>query len=121
LGVKSSGYSNTVTLDTATLASALTTNLSDVKKLFSDSTSGLAARVNTYMDKTVGEDGTIASHRAALTTQSDNIDKQIASLEKQITADAAFWTSEFQAMETASSKSNQTLTYLTQSISNGTL
>jgi flagellar capping protein FliD len=69
----------------------------------------------------VGDSGSIASHQAALTTQSQAIDTQIANLEKQITADTATWTTAFQNMETAMSQTNQELTYLNQSVSNGTL
>jgi flagellar hook-associated protein 2 len=121
LGVKSNGYDNTITLDTTVLASALSTNLSDVKKLFSDSTNGLAVKLNTYLNNTIGDAGTIPNHQTALTTQSNSINTQIANLEKQITSDSNYWTTEFQAMETATAASNQTLSYLTQSVTNGTL
>jgi flagellar capping protein FliD len=77
--------------------------------------------LDTYLTNTLGDSGSIASHQSALTTQSQAIDTQIANLEKTITADSNFWTTEFQNMETAQSKSNQVLTYLTQSVTNGTL
>lgn len=121
LGITSNGHDNTIKLDTTALGTALTNNLTQVKSFFSDATNGWAAKLDTYLTNTVGDSGSIASHQDALTTQSKAIDTQIANLEKQITADRNFWTTEFQNMETAQSKSNQVLTYLTQAVTNGTL
>ncbi len=121
MGVTSNGHDNTITLDTTALGTALANNLTQVKSFFSDATNGWAAKLDTYLTNTLGDSGSIASHQSALTTQSQAIDTQIANLEKTITADSNFWTTEFQNMETAQSKSNQVLTYLTQSVTNGTL
>jgi len=121
LGVTSNGHDNTVTLDTAALGTALANNLTQVKSFFSDPTNGWAVKFNAYLTNTVGDSGSIASHQAALTAQSQSIDTQIANLEKTITADSNFWTTEFQNMETAQSQTNQELTYLSQSVTNGTL
>ena len=103
------------------MSTALASNLNNVKALFSNSTSGLAVQLDTYLTHTIGEEGTLTNHQAALTKQSSDIDAQIASLEKTITSDSNNWTSEFQAMEEAESKTNQELTYLTQQINNGNL
>jgi flagellar hook-associated protein 2 len=121
LGVTSNGHNNTVTLDTTALNNALTNHLSDVQKLFSDATNGLATKMDTFLTNTVGDTGTISTHQTALTKQSTGIDTQISNLEKQIAADSAYWTSQFQAMETAMSGTNRQLTYLQQSVNNGTL
>jgi flagellar hook-associated protein 2 len=121
MGITSNGQDNTITLDTTTLSTALANNLTQVKSFFSDATNGWATQLNTYLTNTVGDNGSIASHQAALTTQSTAIDTQIANLEKQITADTATWTTSFQNMETAMSQTNQELTYLNQSVTNGTL
>lgn len=121
MGVTSNGYNNTISLDTAALGTALANNLTQVKSFFSDATNGWASKFDAYLTNTVGDDGSIATHQAALTKQSQAIDAQIANLEKSIAADSATWTTAFQNMETAQSKSNQILTYLTQSVTNGTL
>jgi len=121
LGITSNGHDNTVTLDSSKLTDALMSHLSDVKKLFTDTTTGLGAKLDTFLTNTIGDSGTITAHQAALTKQSTSIDTQIANLEKSITADSAFWTKEFQAMETAQATLNQELTTLNQQISNGTL
>ena len=121
LGFTSNGYNNTVSLDSSALDDVLTNNLSDVKKMFSDTTNGLGAKLDTFLTDTIGDSGTLTAHQVALTKQSTSIDTQIANLEKQITSDSNFWTKEFQDMETAQSQLNQQLSALNQQISNGTL
>ena len=114
LGIKSNGQNNTVTLDATALTSALTGNLSDVKKLFSDSSSGLAAKLDSFLTNLTGDSGTVVAHQAALTKQSTSIDAQVTTLEKSITADVAHWTQAFRAMETAQAQLTQQLNYLTK-------
>jgi flagellar hook-associated protein 2 len=121
LGIKTNGHNNTVTLDTSALTTALTNNLSSIKTLFSDPTSGWAAQANTFLNDTIGDDGTLVNHQTSLTSQINSINTQISTLETKITSDTAKWNSEFQAMELAESKTNQELTYLSQQISSGTL
>jgi flagellar hook-associated protein 2 len=114
LGIKSNGQNNSVTLDSSALTAALAGNLGDVKKLFSDSTGGLAAKLDAFVTNLTGDNGTVVAHQAALTKQSSSIDAQIANLEKTIAADAAHWTAAFRAMETAQSQLTQQLSYLTK-------
>jgi len=121
LGITSNGYDKTITLDTTTLSDALTNNLTQVKSFFTDATNGWAVKLDTFLTNTTGDTGTLTAHQDALTKQSKAIDTQIANLEKTVTSDSAFWTTEFQNMETAQSKISQELTYLTQSINNGSL
>jgi flagellar hook-associated protein 2 len=121
LGITSNGYNNSISLDSTALSKVLTNNLSDVQKFFSDSTNGLAGQLDTYLNNTIGDNGSIPQHQAALTKQSNSINTQISNLEKQITSDSNYWTTEFQNMETAQSKMNQELTSLQQQINNGTL
>ncbi len=114
LGIKSNGQNNTVSFDSTALATALTSNLGDVKKLFTDATSGLATKLDKLVTNLTGDNGTVVAHQAALTKQSTSIDTQITNLEKSIAADAAHWTKAFQAMETAQSQLTQELNYLTK-------
>ena len=114
LGIKSNGQNNTVTLDATALTSALAGNLGDVKKLFSDSTGGLAAKLDSFLTNLTGDSGTVVAHQASLTKQSTSIDTQVANLEKSIAADAAHWTNAFRAMETAQAQLTQELNYLTK-------
>ena len=121
LGIKSNGYNNTVTLDSTALSNALTSNLSDIKTLFTDSTNGLGAKLDKFLTDTVGDSGTLTAHQTALVTRSKAIDTQIANQEKVIAGDSAFWTKEFQAMEVAQSQLTQELNSLNQQITKGTL
>ncbi len=122
MGIESNGNDNTLAIsDQSALTAALTNNLSDVKSLFSDPTSGLAVQFSTFLNNTIGNNGTIPNHQAVLTQDSANITTQISNLEKQITNDTNKWTTEFQNMETAESQTNQELTYLSQSVSGGSL
>jgi flagellar hook-associated protein 2 len=122
LGIQTNGQDNTIKLsDPTALTNALTNNLATVQNLFTDPTKGLAAKLDTFLTNTIGDDGTLVRHQASLTTQSTGIDAQVAALEKTITSDSAKWTAEFQAMEVAQSQINQQMSYLTQQINNGTL
>ncbi|HXS68000.1 MAG TPA: flagellar filament capping protein FliD, partial [Candidatus Polarisedimenticolia bacterium] len=122
LGIQTNGQDNTLKVsDSTALNDALTNNLSGVRAFFSDSTNGWAAQVNSFLDKTIGDNGTIPNHQAALTSQTNNLNTQISNLEKKITSDSDHWTSEFQAMEQAESQINQQMSYLTQQVNNGSL
>jgi flagellar hook-associated protein 2 len=121
LGITSNGNNNTVTLDSSALSSALSGNLGDIQKLFSDPTNGLGVQLDKFLTNTVGDSGTISNHQAALTTQSQSIDTQIANQEKTIASDSAYWTTEFQNMETAQASLQQQLSALNQQVTNGTL
>ena len=122
LGIQSNGHDNTIKLsDSGALDGVLANHLGDIKSFFADATGGLAVKLDKFLTNTVGDSGTLTAHQTSLTKQSASIDIQITNQEKIITADSAFWTKEFQAMELAQSKMNQQLTALTQQISNGTL
>ncbi len=122
LGFQSNGNDNTIALsDSSTLTSLLTTNINDVKALFSDSTNGLAVQLNNYINNTTGENGTLTGRQADLTQESSTIGTQITNLETKISNDTDQWNSEFQAMETAESQTNSELTYLSQGVANGSL
>jgi len=122
LGFESSGANNQISLsNSGKLTSALTSNLKDVAALFSNATSGLAIQLNKYITKVNGTNGELPTRTADLSSQNTTITKQISTLETKISADSDQWTSEFQAMETAESKTNQELTYLTQSVTSGAL
>jgi flagellar hook-associated protein 2 len=119
LGIQTNGQDNTLKVtDPTALSNALANNLTDVRAFFSDATNGWANQVNSFLDKTIGDNGTIPNHLASLTSQTNNLSTQIANLEKKITSDSAHWTSEFQAMEQAQAQVNQQLNYLTQQLKN---
>jgi flagellar hook-associated protein 2 len=122
LGFTSNGSNDTIaTSDSSKITSLLNTNLSDIQALFSNTTSGLATKLNSYIASTLGANGTLPTRTADLTQQNTDITTQISNLEAKITSDTNGWDSEFQAMETAEAQTNQELTYLSQGVSNGSL
>ena len=122
LGFQSNGNDNTIAFsNSATLTSMLTSNLSGVKALFSNTTSGMGVQMDAFINATIGDGGTLTTRQADLTQQSTDISTQISNLETKITNDTNQWNSEFQAMETAESQTNQELTYLSQAVTNGSL
>jgi flagellar hook-associated protein 2 len=121
LGIETNGQNNTLTVDTSTLNSAVAANVNDVQALFNDPTNGLATQLNNFINNTTGTNGTATNHQASLTQQVSDLNTQISNLETKITSDTATWTSEFEAMETAESQTNQELTYLSEQVTNGSL
>jgi flagellar hook-associated protein 2 len=127
LGFASNGQDNSLSSsDLSGLDSALATNLSGLKDLFTNSSSGLAVRLNSFLTSTigtagapvdaiVGTDGSLVTHQANLTKQSADIDTQISNIEAQVQVYQTQMTNEFVAMETAQATINQQLAFLTQS------
>jgi flagellar hook-associated protein 2 len=115
LGIVSNGYDDTLSLGDGTrLDTALANNLSGVQALFTDATNGLATKLGTFLNNTIGDNGTLIAKQTDLTKQSTAIDTQVANMEKVIQADKQRMINEFTAMEAAQAKINQQLTYLTQ-------
>jgi flagellar hook-associated protein 2 len=117
LGIISNGNDNTITLsDSSKLDSAIAGNLSAVQDLFTNATSGVAVGLSTFVQNTIGDDGTLTSHQASLTKQSNDIDTNIANMERTVLADQDRLTNSFVAMESAQAQINQQQQYLTQFI-----
>ena len=113
LGIDTNGQDNTIKLSNAdALSTALQNNLQDVKQLFTDSTNGIATQLSTWLDHTIGDNGTVIAKQTNLAKQSSDIDTQIADMEKVVQADIAHWNAEFSAMESAQSTMNQQLQFL---------
>jgi flagellar capping protein FliD len=70
--------------------------------------------LNTYLNHTIGDDGSLTTHQTNLTKQSGSIDTQIADMERHILDHQQQLTDGFVAMESAQAKINQQLQYLTQ-------
>ena len=115
LGFVSNGNDDALSsADLSGLDSALATNLSGVKDLFSNTSTGLAVQFNSFLDSTIGDKGSLVTHQTNLTTQSTAIDTQISNMESQILIYQQQLTDGFIAMEVAQSQSNQQLAYLTK-------
>ena len=117
LGIAANGTDNTLKLDDSTkLDAALTNNLNGVQALFTDPTNGLATKLSTFLNNTIGDDGTLVTKQNNLTHQASDIDTQIADMERRIQDDRQRMVDEFTAMEQAEAKINQQMTYLTQAL-----
>lgn len=118
LGIISNGTDNSITLDDETkLDSALADNLLAVKNIFSDTTNGLAAKLDTYLEGTIGDEGSLVTKQDRLTKQSSAIDTQIADLERIVQTNRDRMIQSFIAMETAQAQINQQLSYLEKQFS----
>jgi flagellar hook-associated protein 2 len=118
LGIETNGNNNSIALkDEAKLDAALSTNLNGVKDFFTNSTLGLSVKLDSVIEKIIGDDGSLVTHQNTLNTRSKAIDQQVADMERRLTAERDRLTASFVAMETAQAKINQELQYLTKQFS----
>jgi flagellar hook-associated protein 2 len=115
LGYDTNGKDNTIALgDSAKLDNALANNLSDVKALFTTATTGIAARLSDYIDRTAGDEGSLVNHQDVLNKQSAGINTQVDDLERIVQANRQQLIDSFIAMEVARAKINQQMQFLNQ-------
>jgi flagellar hook-associated protein 2 len=118
LGYSTSGYSNEMTAtNAASLTTALTSQLSEVQKFFSTTTTGLSAKITTFIKPMVDEiSGTLPQRQKGLTEQSSRLDDQLASMERRVLANRERLLAGFRAMEAAQAKSNSQIQFLNQKL-----
>jgi flagellar hook-associated protein 2 len=115
IGIASNGNDNNLAVsDSDKLDDALTSDLTSVKELFSNSINGLAAQLDDYLEKTVGDDGTLLAKQDNLSKQSADIDTQISDQERLVQANREQLIASFLAMEQAQGRINQQLQFLSQ-------
>lgn len=115
LGITTSADDNKLTLtDEDALDSALADKLADVQELFTHTSTGLGAQLSTYLEATVGDEGSLLERQSTLTKQATSIDDQVADLERTVQANRASLITSFIAMERAQSNINQQLQFLKQ-------
>lgn len=115
IGIDTTGDNDLLTLeDEAALDDAIANNLAGLKLLFNDPDKGIATQLNTYLDKTIGEDGSLVVRQDALTKQSSEIDTQITDMEKRVQSNRQRLIDSFVLMETAQQTINQQLKFLQQ-------
>ncbi len=113
LGIVSNGDDNSLKLeDEDRLAAALSGNLSSVKAIFADGTNGLAVKLGAYLERTVGDDGTLPARQTNLTKQAAAIDTQVSDMERVVQANRQRLLDSFVAMETAQANISNQLKYL---------
>lgn len=121
IGYKTGGFDNKLNLsDESALDSALSKNLSQIEKLFTDSDAGIAVKLDSYLDSLLGDPddadrtGSLVNHRDAFAKQSSSIDEQMKQMEKQVQVTRQRLVDNFIAMERAQAKINQQMQYLAQ-------
>lgn len=113
LGIASNGYDdNLATSDLSNLDTALTDNLASIKDFFTNETSGMAVKFDSFLESTIGEEGSMTAHQSTLTKQAAAIDPQIADMEKLVQTEIERLTLSFVAMEQAQAQNNSMLAYL---------
>jgi flagellar hook-associated protein 2 len=115
IGIKTNGTDNSLELaDEALLDSALANNLNGVRAFFSDGTTGVAVKLDAFLEDTIGEDGTLAEKDSKLAREIAGIDTQISDLERVVESNRLRLIDSFIAMETAQAQINQQLQFLMQ-------
>jgi flagellar hook-associated protein 2 len=95
-----------ITLDTTKLTSALASNFSDVKALFTNATGsysseGLSQRMNDIVNRQAGSTGVLASRITSEASLVTSYFQQIADIEQRVTLRETTLRAQFTAMETA--------------------
>ena len=115
LGISSNGYDDALsTSDATALDTALTNNPAAVKDFFTNSTFGLATKLDAFLESSIGENGNLTAHQTVLTKQAAAIDPQVADMEKLVQAEVDRLTASFVAMEQAQAINTQQLAFLTK-------
>lgn len=104
--------------NSATLASKLAGYGADVGSFFTDSTSGLAARLNGFLKTQTADTGSLATQSANITKSNAELDKQMAALDASLASERALLESSFIAMENASSMYQSQSAQLTAAFKN---
>jgi flagellar hook-associated protein 2 len=113
LGIISNGYDNSLRIENEEkLASAIENSLEAVAALFTQPETGVAARFSSYLERTVGDSGTLPNKQGNIEKQSAAIETQIAGLERQVQANRERMIAGFLAMEQAQAQMNQQLQFL---------
>lgn len=113
LGIDTNGDNNNLNLtDSESLDDTLLNNMTSVAELFTDSSNGLATRMEAYLEQLAGEEGEIETRIANLANQSTGIDDNIADMERRVQANREQMIATFVHMETAQANINQQMAQL---------
>jgi flagellar hook-associated protein 2 len=103
----------TLSLNSSTLQTALSTNFTAVSQLFSGS-SGIATRLNAGITAQLAENGPIGSRSQTLVKQENSLTQQTNALNDQMTALTASLTRQYSALNSLLSSLQTTSAYLSQ-------
>jgi flagellar hook-associated protein 2 len=102
-----------LSVNSATLESALSTNFADVSQLFSG-TNGVATQLNSQITSALGSTGSITDYATTLTQQNTALQNQTTTLDNQMSALSATLTQQYATLNTLLSSLQSTSAYLTQ-------
>jgi flagellar hook-associated protein 2 len=102
-----------LSVNSATLESALSTNFAAVSQLFS-STNGVATQLNSQITSALGSNGSITDYATTLTQQNTALQNQTTTLDNQMSALSATLTQQYATLNTLLSSLQSTSAYLTQ-------
>ena len=115
LGFSSNGTDDALaTTDLGELDELLSGGFGELQSFLNTGSTGLVQRLDTYLKKVVGDDGSLIRHSDAIATQATTIDTQVADLERIVQASRQRMIDNFVAMETAQARMAQQLQFLTQ-------
>ena len=119
IGITTNGNDNSLKIDDEeALEAALTGNLNGLRDLFADETDGIAVRLDAYLERTVGDEGTLLDKDTNISEQIAEIDTQVADLERIVQSNRERLIESFIAMEQAQAQINQQLQFLMQRFGN---
>lgn len=124
LGINFSGIESSISITNSSLLdSRLLSNASDIFDYFGTESNGLAARLDSYLDRLVTDGGTaqgsLKTQLDSITSQNKSLDNSIANFERQLEAQRALLESSFIAMENAQSIFQQQSAYLSRTFGAG--
>ncbi len=108
-----SGGSQLEIRDGAKLDSSLATRSAEVRTLFSSTSTGVVARLDSYLAQVTGATGTLTTQTDTFSRQAKSIDAQIANMERRLTQQRAQLEQSFISMEVAQSRMQSQLSALT--------
>ncbi len=115
LGISSNGYDDSLsTADLSNLDTALANNLTAVKDFFTNADLGWSVKFDSFMEKSIGDAGTLTEHQTSLSKLAAAITPQIDDQERWVQSQIERLTASFVAMESAQARSQQQLQYLTK-------
>ena len=103
----------TLSVNGATLSTALNGNFSAVSQLFSGA-SGVAASINTDISSALGPNGSLTAEGNTLASQENSLSKQSSQLQTQMAALQASLTQQYSALNALLSSLQSTSAYLSQ-------
>jgi flagellar hook-associated protein 2 len=117
LGYETNGNDNSLALEESdALDNMLANSLDEVKELFTNASTGVVAKTDAYITRIAGDEGVIQTRQNTLTSQSEDIDRQVSVLEARLEDERVRMMSAFIAMEQFQARVNQQLDFLTRQL-----